>query len=110
MEYSRLGHSDILVSAIGLGTMTFGGLSRYQKPRAEPAVAAYVELARAHGLDPAQMALAFVRTRPFVASLLAGATALGQLTVDLASQDLVLVGEVLAGIEAVHDRNPNPCP
>lgn len=94
----------------GSRIQVFGGLSRYQRPRAEPAVAAYVALARAHGLDPAQMALAFVRTRPFVTSALAGATTRAQLTVDLASRDLVLPDEVSEGIDAIHEHNPNPCP
>jgi aryl-alcohol dehydrogenase-like predicted oxidoreductase len=35
-------------------------------------VAAYVDIAKRHGLDPAQMALAFVRRQPFVASTLLG--------------------------------------
>ncbi len=39
------------------------------------AVSAYVALARAHGLDPAQMALAFAASRPFMASVILGATA-----------------------------------
>ena len=46
----------------------------------------------------------------YVTSALAGAATLAQLTVDLASRDLILPDEVLAGIEATSDRNPNPCP
>ncbi len=38
--------------------------ARYQGHRAEQATAAYVALAREHGLDPAQMALAYVTSRP----------------------------------------------
>ena len=33
---------------------------RYQGPRAEAAISAYRDLAESHGLDPAQMALAYV--------------------------------------------------
>jgi aryl-alcohol dehydrogenase-like predicted oxidoreductase len=38
-----------------------------------------VALARRHGLDPAQMALAYVTSRPFVTSTIIGATTLEQL-------------------------------
>src|SRR5262249_55891658 len=44
----------------------FSRFSRYTGEAAETAVRSYVELARRHGLDPAQMALAFVNSRPFV--------------------------------------------
>lgn len=43
-----------------------GRPSRYETPRAEAATRAYVEVARRHGLDPAQMAIAYVLSRPFV--------------------------------------------
>jgi aryl-alcohol dehydrogenase-like predicted oxidoreductase len=77
-------------------------------PRAEPAVSAYVALARAHGLDPAQMALAFAAARPFMASVILGATSAEQLATDIAAADLVLPDEVVAGIAEIHRRHPNP--
>ncbi len=83
---------------------------RYSGPEAEHATAEYVALARRHGLDPAQMALAYVRTRPFVTSVIIGATTLSQLEADLASAGLELPPEVLEGIEAIHTRQPNPAP
>ena len=83
---------------------------RYSSPEAERATAEYVALARRHGLDPAQMALAYVRTRPFVTSVILGATTMEQLEADLASADLELPPEVLEGIEAIHARQPNPAP
>jgi aryl-alcohol dehydrogenase-like predicted oxidoreductase len=70
----------------------------------------YVRLAREHGLDPAQLALAFVTSREFVASNLIGATTLDQLRTNLGSIDVRLSDEVLAGIEAIHRASPNPCP
>ena len=88
----------------------FERFSRYSNPRAEQATAAYVELARANGLDPAQMALAYVNSRPFLTSNIIGATSQQQLTTNLASIDLELSDEVLAGIEAIHQDNPNPAP
>jgi len=69
-----------------------------------------VALAREHGLDPAQMALAFVTGRPFVTSNIIGATSLEQLDANLASSELTLSDEVLKGIEAIHKSQPNPAP
>ncbi len=88
----------------------FAAYKRYASERAERATAAYVRLARKHGLDPAQMALSFVTSRPFVTSNLIGATTLAQLAADLASIELTLDQEVIDAIEAIHDADPNPCP
>jgi aryl-alcohol dehydrogenase-like predicted oxidoreductase len=84
--------------------------SRYTSPRGEQATAEYVALARRHGLDPAQMALAYVNTREFLTSNIIGATTLEQLRSNIASIDVALPDEVLKGIEAIHQQNPNPCP
>ncbi|KKB13230.1 aldo/keto reductase [Devosia geojensis] len=73
-----------------------------------PVVAEYVELAREHGLDPAQMAIAFCLTRPFVTSVILGATSLTQLKTDIGARDLTLSDEVMAGIAAIHRRYPRP--
>jgi len=88
----------------------FERFQRYNNPQVDSASAAYVALAQEHGLDPAQMALAYVTSRPFVTSNIIGATTLEQLTSNLASADLTLSDEVLAGIEAIHVRQPNPAP
>ncbi|MBI3503768.1 MAG: NADP(H)-dependent aldo-keto reductase [Proteobacteria bacterium] len=83
---------------------------RYSTPRAEPAAAEYVRIAREAGLDPAQMALAFVTGRPFLAATIIGATTQAQLAADIASVDVKLPADVLAAIDKVHAANPNPCP
>ena len=88
----------------------FERFSRYSNPEAECATAEYVALARRHGLDPAQMALAWVTSRPFTTSNIIGATTLEQLESDLASIDLVLDEAVIAGIESIHTSQPNPAP
>ncbi|UTW06788.1 NADP(H)-dependent aldo-keto reductase [Pseudomonas benzenivorans] len=88
----------------------FKRFSRYTNPESEDACARYVALAREHGLDPAQMALAFVTAQPFVTSNIIGATNLEQLEADLSSVELTLSDEVLAGIEAIHRSQPNPAP
>ncbi len=81
---------------------------RYQKPNVAAAVAAYAQLAEQHGLSPAQMALAFVRSRPFVASTIIGATSMGQLQENLDSIELDV--ELLKAIELIHLKYPNPAP
>jgi aryl-alcohol dehydrogenase-like predicted oxidoreductase len=88
----------------------FERFTRYTKPQAQAAFSAYVQLAREHGLTPAQMALAFVNSRPFTTSNLVGATSLEQLKENIDSIDIVLNEEVLAGIEAIHEKHPNPAP
>ena len=88
----------------------FSRFARYTNPQAEAACSRYVALAREHGLDPAQMALAFVTAQPFVTSNIIGATTLEQLDSNLASAQLRLSEEALAGIKAIHTRHPNPAP
>jgi aryl-alcohol dehydrogenase-like predicted oxidoreductase len=88
----------------------FDRFDRYSNPHGVAATAAYVGLARRHDLDPAQMALAWVNSRPFVTSTIIGATTLEQLEADLGSIGLELEDEVLEDIEAIHTLYPNPCP
>ncbi|MFN4275698.1 MAG: NADP(H)-dependent aldo-keto reductase [Ferrovibrio sp.] len=86
----------------------FTRFTRYSNPQVERATERYVALAQQHGLDPAQMALAFVNSRPFVTSNIIGATSLAQLKADIDSIDVKLTQEVLDGIEAIHRDQPNP--
>lgn len=88
----------------------FERFKRYSNPQADRAAARYVAIARDSGLDPAQMALAFVNSRPFLASNLIGATTLDQLRDNIASQKLRLGADVMAAIESVHRDHPNPSP
>ncbi|MNO87317.1 L-glyceraldehyde 3-phosphate reductase [compost metagenome] len=88
----------------------FSRFARYSNPQTVAACSRYVTLAQAHGLDPAQMALAFVTRQPFVTSNIIGATSIEQLDSNLASLDLVLSDELLAAIEAIHQEQPNPAP
>ncbi len=88
----------------------FERFARYNSPQAEAATQAYVDLAKAYGLDPAQLALAYVNSRPFVTSTLIGATSLAQLATDIASVDVVLAAEVVEKIESIHLAHPNPSP
>ena len=81
---------------------------RYHKPSVPAAVAAYAQLARKHGISPAAMALAFVRSRPFVASTIIGATTLKQLEENLNLP--ALDAEILQDIDGIHARYSIPAP
>ena len=90
--------------------MLYERFKRYTSPEAEAATQAYVNLAKEHGLDPAQMALAFINSRSFLTSNIIGATTMDQLESNLASESLKLDEEVLTAIDDIHRRMPNPCP
>jgi len=83
---------------------------RYAKTNVAEATQAYVNIARESGLSPAQLALAFVRSRWFTNSVIIGATNLEQLQENLESAELDLSADVLHQIEDVHQRYPNPAP
>jgi aryl-alcohol dehydrogenase-like predicted oxidoreductase len=83
---------------------------RYETPGAEQAIRKYVALAREVGLDPAQMALAFVSSRPFVHSNIIGATTMEQLRTDIASIHVKMTPELEERIDAIHLVHCNPCP
>lgn len=84
--------------------------SRYSNPQAIEATRRYVELARRFQLDPAQMALAFVNSRPFLTANIIGATSMEQLRNNIASEKLILTEEILSEIELIHQSIPNPAP
>ena len=88
----------------------FERFQRYSKPQAIQATTRYVELAKRHRMSPAQLALAFVNSRPFVTSNLIGATSLDQLKENIASVDVKLSQDVLDEIDALHQLQPNPAP
>jgi aryl-alcohol dehydrogenase-like predicted oxidoreductase len=94
----------------GARTTLFSRGQRYQTPGAEAAIAAYVGLARELGLDPAELAIAFVDSRPFVTSTIIGATSMAQLEADIAAVRVEITPEIEERINAIHVLNCNPCP
>jgi aryl-alcohol dehydrogenase-like predicted oxidoreductase len=72
----------------------------------EPAIKAYIELASRHGLDVCQMAIAFCLTKPFMTSVIIGATTMAQLRTDIDAAALQLSDEVLDGIQQIFMRYP----
>jgi aryl-alcohol dehydrogenase-like predicted oxidoreductase len=96
--------------AVGRLTLWESFGQRYTKPNVAPAVAAYAELARRHGLSPTQLALGFVRSREFVASTIVGASSLAQLQETLPATLTPISAELLGEIDAIHLRFTNPAP
>jgi len=88
----------------------FDRLGRYEKGNGPRAISTYVALAKRHGLDPAQMAIAFAVSRSFVTGAIIGATTLDQLKTDIDASELSLSPDVLADIDQIHLDYPNPCP
>ncbi|RMF12779.1 MAG: NADP(H)-dependent aldo-keto reductase [Alphaproteobacteria bacterium] len=83
---------------------------RYLNSQGVQATEKYVALARAHDLLPEQMSIAYLLTRPFVASVIIGATTLEQLERNIGSVALTLPEEVLEEIEHIHHDHTYPCP
>lgn len=82
------------------------GISVFQE-----ATEAYVEFGKKHGLSPVQLALGFVRDRPFVTSSIVGATSVDQLKEDIdafLTTPRPLPPEVNAGIEDIFNRYKDP--
>lgn len=85
-------------------------LARYQGEHKFNITGKYVEIADKHELNMSQMSLAFVNERPFVTSNIIGATSMAQLKENIGSDALSLSDAVVADINAVHERFPNPAP
>lgn len=88
----------------------FNRLGRYEKGNGPRAISTYIATARRHGLDPTQLAIAYAVSRPFVTSVIIGATTMEQLKTDVDAAYLTLSEDVLADIEQIHLDTPNPCP
>jgi aryl-alcohol dehydrogenase-like predicted oxidoreductase len=116
LAYSPLGGGSLSgkyldgAKPAGARMTLFSRFTRYNGARGQAAIARYVALARQHGLDPAQMALAFVDAQPFVTATIIGATTMEQLKSDIDAFALTLAPEVLQAIAEIHADLPNPCP
>lgn len=88
----------------------FPQFGRYNKPGVAPAVRAYDALARESGLTLTQLALAFCKSRFFVASTIIGATTMAQLRENIDAFEVTLSADVLAKIDGIHLLHTNPAP
>jgi aryl-alcohol dehydrogenase-like predicted oxidoreductase len=81
---------------------------RYLRPAVLEAAGEYAALARANGMTPAAMALAWCYSRWFVGSTIVGATTLAQLQENIDAESLTLPVEVMKAIDGIHARYTNP--
>jgi aryl-alcohol dehydrogenase-like predicted oxidoreductase len=88
----------------------FPNYKRYSSQTAVAATQKYYELAQDHNISLAQMALAYVNSRPFLTSNIIGATSMKQLKENIGSIDITLTSEIMEGIEKIHNEHPNPAP
>ena len=88
----------------------FPNYDRYLSDNAVKATQAYADLAKENHLTPAQLALAFINSRPFVAANIIGATTLEQLKENIESIEITLSESVLQQIETIHRQYPIPAP
>ena len=72
----------------------------------EPAIRAYIALAAQHGLDVCQMAIALCLTKPFMTSVIIGATTMDQLKTNIAAADIHLDDQVMNDIQQIFMKFP----
>ncbi len=85
-----------------------GDLGGRITPRAETATDAYVALAHDHGVDPVHMALAWAAERPFMGSVIFGATTMAQLQHIIEGMDFTLTDALREGIAETYRAHPLP--
>ena len=81
---------------------------RWGRPEALEASRRYNALARANGMTPTQMALAFCYTKWQVASTIIGVTSVAQLDEDLDAWGTTLSPELLAAIDQIRWTHRDP--
>ena len=86
-----------------------GRSSGLHASRGESAIKKYMNIAKKYNLKLADLANAFVLSRPFVSSSIFGVTSLSQLKKNLNCLNLSLSQELISEIEKIHIADPNPC-
>lgn len=81
---------------------------RYMSERTLAAAREYAELARAKGLSPAKLALAWAASRWYMGSVIIGFTTIEQLKECIEACEVELDEATLAAIDAIHLRRRNP--
>lgn len=113
LAYSTLA-GGLITGKYNDGKMPKGSRGDYQKgfwrlnEHSEAAAKEYIALAQSHGLDVAQLAIAFALARPFMTSVIIGATNVEQLATAIGAANVVLSPQILAEIEGIHRRYPRP--
>ena len=87
--------------------------SHYKKYKTEQAINAtkrYVALAKQWGIDPSHLALGWIMSKPFLTSVIIGASSKKQLEHNLKSVNTNISRELEKSIDEIHSQIPNPCP
>ena len=112
LAYSPLARGLLTGKYIGKKIPKGSRLSRDDKIRrivnenSDLAVRAYFDLAQEHNLDPIHMALSFCRERPFMGSVIFGATNIVQLRKVLKGIDIRLTDETKNDIQKIYKKYP----
>ncbi|KAK9059059.1 hypothetical protein SSX86_021678 [Deinandra increscens subsp. villosa] len=88
-----------------------GYMERYKESISKEATTQYIEMAKKHGLSPVELALGFVRDRPFMTSTIIGATSVEQLKEDIdafLTTERPLSPDVMKDIETIFKRYTDP--
>ena len=81
---------------------------RYIRPATNAAVQAYYNLAKKHNIHPAELALSWVYSRPFVASTILGATSVQQLEFNCKAVNGIITAELEKEINELHITHGDP--
>ena len=95
-------------SRLDLTSKITPGLSGRIGPNTFNTVDKYLKVASQHDISPVHMALAFCASRPFMGSVIFGATTKAQLSHILGGLHLTLSAELLTEINKVNRSNPMP--
>ncbi len=88
----------------------FPQMNRYIKKPIDHIIKSYMDIAEKQGLSLTQMAIAYILHKPFLASVIIGATKMPQLIENIDSIELVLSNEIIKEIELISEQYPNPTP
>ncbi len=88
----------------------FKQYDRYNSENCKTATSMYMQIAKEHGVEPAQLAIAFVNQQPFVTSTIIGATSMAQLQLNMASTEITLPRDIIRQINEVQEHIPDPAP
>ncbi len=83
-------------------------IDRYNPPHAQTAIQKYADLAKEIGMTPAELALAWVNSRPFVTSNIIGTRSMEQIRIDIATANITLSRDVLEAIKKIYTEHPDP--
>jgi len=83
-------------------------LPRFFSDQMDAAIAEYVRVAEAAGMTGVQLAYLFCKSRWFIPSTIIGASTLEQMEENLLAFGFELSDDVLAAVDEVHLRYPNP--